>query len=147
MNYHSAPSDSSPLSSPPGAAFGGAGIIREILSIMDPPPRLWSSFFSSLLVSPLSLSFPLMAFLLRPRAADRSLSRSPPPELISAASSFLAFLSCLRFLALFNPALEAPPTGRHKLLLRTCSLHYILINGCVTIVVVCCHCLRCCHPR
>ena len=101
--------DSSPLSSSlPGTALGGAGIIREMLSIMEPPPRAWSSFLSSFLLS-FSLSLPLMAFLLRPRAADKSLRRSPPPELISAASSFLAFLSFLRFFAFFNPALEAPP--------------------------------------
>lgn len=85
---------------------GGAGIILEILSIMEPPPRLWSSFLSSF---SLGLSLPLMAFLRRPRAAERSPKRSPGEE--DSASSFFAFRLCFLDFASFSPALEAPPAN------------------------------------
>ena len=78
-----------------------------MLSIMEPPPREWSSL--SLLSSFRSFSFPLMALRLRPSAADRSERRSPP---VGASSSFFAFRSLFLSLALFSPAFDAPPAER-----------------------------------
>ena len=81
-----------------------------MLSIIDPPPKPGSSFLSSLSLS-LGLSLPLMAFLRRPSAAERSPSRSPGED--SSTSSFF-FLFCLRESESLRPALEAPPVCEHK---------------------------------
>ena len=95
-----------------GFEDGGDGIIFDMLSIMDPPPSEWSSFFLPLSLSSRFFSFPLMAVRRRPRAAERSDKRSP---LVGAASSFIAFLARFLSFAFFRPALEVPPEeGRER---------------------------------
>ena len=99
--YHS-PSCCCSSPDPSDRVLPDTGIIFDMLSIIDPPP----SECCSVCLSFFSLFFPLMAVRLRPRAAVRSPSRSPPA---GATSSFFAFLSLFLCLAFFSPALEAPP--------------------------------------